>query len=69
MLRLMVNLVRRQHCCVVRVCLVLMLFPALPAGGGKTALEWLTVLAEQQRALRQREAFTGRDQSNSRRQL
>ncbi|KAI3435906.1 hypothetical protein D9Q98_001964 [Chlorella vulgaris] len=37
--------------------------------GGKTALEWLTVLAEQQRALRQREAFTGRDQSNSRRQL
>lgn len=35
-----------------------------PAGEGRSPEEWLRLLGDQRRALRQREAFTGRDHSN-----
>ncbi len=34
------------------------------AGEGKNADEWLRLLTDQQRALQQREAFTGKDKAN-----
>ena len=35
-----------------------------PADEGRSAEEWLRILGDQQRAIQQRAAFTGRDASN-----